>query len=76
MCYCDFSDIMPAIAALDADVISIETSRSDMDLLASFSNVTYAFDLGLGIFDIHSPDAPETEDMSSVSADASMSACW
>lgn len=48
MCYCEFNDIMPSIAALDADVISIETSRSDMELLESFSGFKYPNDIGPG----------------------------
>ena len=63
MCYCEFNDIMPSIAALDADVISIETSRSDMELLQSFSNFKYPNEIGPGVYDIHSPRCPSTEDM-------------
>jgi 5-methyltetrahydropteroyltriglutamate--homocysteine methyltransferase len=63
MCYCEFNDIMPSIAALDADVISIETSRSDMELLESFSDFEYPNEIGPGIYDIHSPRCPSTADM-------------
>jgi 5-methyltetrahydropteroyltriglutamate--homocysteine methyltransferase len=63
MCYCEFNDIMPSIAALDADVISIETSRSDMELLESFSHFKYPNEIGPGIYDIHSPRCPSTADM-------------
>jgi 5-methyltetrahydropteroyltriglutamate--homocysteine methyltransferase len=55
MCYSDFNDIMPSIAAMDADVISIETSRSDMELLKVFGDFDYPNDIGPGIWDIHSP---------------------
>ncbi len=63
MCYCEFNDIMPSIAALDADVISIETSRSDMELLESFSSFKYPNEIGPGVYDIHSPRCPSTADM-------------
>ncbi|NLG77814.1 MAG: 5-methyltetrahydropteroyltriglutamate--homocysteine S-methyltransferase, partial [Xanthomonadaceae bacterium] len=63
MCYCEFNDIMPSIAALDADVISIETSRSDMELLESFSDFSYPNEIGPGVYDIHSPRCPCTDDM-------------
>ena len=63
MCYCEFNDIMPSIAALDADVISIETSRSDMELLESFSDFQYPNEIGPGVYDIHSPRCPNAEDM-------------
>lgn len=66
MCYCEFNDIMPSIAALDADVISIETSRSDMELLESFSDFKYPNEIGPGVYDIHSPRCPHTEDMSAL----------
>ena len=63
MCYCEFNDIMPSIAALDADVISIETSRSDMELLEGFSDFKYPNEIGPGIYDIHSPRCPTATDM-------------
>lgn len=66
MCYCEFNDIMPSIAALDADVISIETSRSDMELLESFSDFSYPNEIGPGVYDIHSPRCPCTGDMTSL----------
>lgn len=59
MCYCEFNDIMDAIAALDADVITIETSRSDMELLESFEEFSYPNEIGPGVYDIHSPNVPE-----------------
>jgi len=63
MCYCEFNDIMPSIAALDADVISIETSRSDMELLQSFGDFKYPNEIGPGVYDIHSPRCPSCSDM-------------
>ena len=61
MCYCEFNDIMDAIAALDADVITIETSRSDMELLESFEHFDYPNEIGPGVYDIHSPNVPSVE---------------
>lgn len=61
MCYCEFNDIMEAIAALDADVITIETSRSDMDLLEAFKAFDYPNSIGPGVYDIHSPNVPSVE---------------
>ena len=58
MCYCEFNDIMPSIAALDADVISIETSRSDMELLEASRGFKYPNEIGPGVYDIHSPRFP------------------
>jgi 5-methyltetrahydropteroyltriglutamate--homocysteine methyltransferase len=63
MCYSEFNDIMPAIAALDADVISIETSRSDMELLDAFVDFQYPNEIGPGVWDIHSPRVPSADDM-------------
>ena len=61
MCYCEFNDIMSSIAALDADVITIETSRSDMELLESFEAFEYPNEIGPGVYDIHSPNVPDVE---------------
>ncbi|NIG87137.1 5-methyltetrahydropteroyltriglutamate--homocysteine S-methyltransferase [Serratia symbiotica] len=61
MCYCEFNDIMDSIAALDADVITIETSRSDMDLLETFKEFEYPNEIGPGVYDIHSPNVPSVE---------------
>ena len=61
MCYCEFNDIMDAIAALDADVITIETSRSDMELLEAFNAFDYPNEIGPGVYDIHSPNVPSVE---------------
>jgi len=63
MCYSEFNDILPAIAAMDADVITIETSRSDMELLEAFRAFHYPNDIGPGIYDIHSPRVPSKEEM-------------
>ena len=63
MCYSEFNDIIEAIAALDADVISIEASRSDMELLDAFVKFKYPNEIGPGVYDIHSPRVPETEEI-------------
>jgi 5-methyltetrahydropteroyltriglutamate--homocysteine methyltransferase len=63
MCYSEFNDIIDAIAAMDADVISIETSRSKMELLEAFKGYKYPNDIGPGVYDIHSPRVPETAEM-------------
>jgi 5-methyltetrahydropteroyltriglutamate--homocysteine methyltransferase len=63
MCYCEFDDILDSIAALDADVISIETSRSNMELLSAFAQFRYPNDIGPGVWDIHSPRVPSAEEM-------------
>jgi 5-methyltetrahydropteroyltriglutamate--homocysteine methyltransferase len=63
MCYAEFNDILDAIAALDADVITIETSRSDMELLEAFGNFAYPNEIGPGVYDIHSPRVPTADDM-------------
>jgi 5-methyltetrahydropteroyltriglutamate--homocysteine methyltransferase len=61
MCYAEFSDILAEIAAMDADVITIETSRSGMALLDSFGAFQYPNEIGPGVYDIHSPRVPETD---------------
>ncbi len=66
MCYSEFNDIMPAIAAMDADVITIETSRSDMELLEAFEEFSYPNDIGPGVYDIHSPNVPAVESITSL----------
>ena len=63
MCYCEFNDIIDSIAALDADVISIETSRSAMELLDAFVDYKYPNEIGPGVYDIHSPRIPKREEM-------------
>ena len=70
MCYSEFNDIMPSIAALDADVISIETSRSDMELLDAFVEFYYPNEIGPGVWDIHSPRIPSAAEMSALLAKA------
>ena len=63
MCYAQFNDIIDAIAAMDADVISIETSRSKMELLEAFRTYKYPNDIGPGVYDIHSPRVPTAGEM-------------
>ena len=63
MCYSEFNDIIGAIADMDADVITIETARSDMELLEVFREFSYPNEIGPGVYDIHSPLVPETGDM-------------
>ncbi|HEX21879.1 MAG TPA: 5-methyltetrahydropteroyltriglutamate--homocysteine S-methyltransferase, partial [Chromatiales bacterium] len=59
MCYSEFNDIIASIAEMDADVITIETSRSDMELLDVFEDFHYPNEIGPGVYDIHSPNVPE-----------------
>lgn len=61
MCYSEFNDIIEAIAAMDADVITIETSRSDMELLDVFNAFSYPNEIGPGVYDIHSPNIPTVD---------------
>lgn len=63
MCYSEFNDILPAIAAMDADVITIETSRSAMELLDGFGRFAYPNEIGPGVYDIHSPRVPSVDAM-------------
>jgi len=63
MCYSEFNDIIDSIAAMDADVITIETSRSNMELLGAFVNFKYPNEIGPGVYDIHSPRVPTVEEM-------------
>ncbi|MEO7558480.1 MAG: 5-methyltetrahydropteroyltriglutamate--homocysteine S-methyltransferase, partial [Gammaproteobacteria bacterium] len=63
MCYAEFNDIIDSIAALDADVITIETSRSDMELLDAFVDYAYPNEIGPGVYDIHSPRVPTKDEM-------------
>lgn len=63
MCYADFNDIIRYIAAMDADVITIETSRSQMELLDAFADFSYPNQIGPGVYDIHSPRVPLVEEM-------------
>src|SRR6218665_2094904 len=61
MCYSEFNDIIEAIARMDADAITIETSRSDMELLDVFETFAYPNQIGPGVYDIHSPNIPTEE---------------
>lgn len=63
MCYCEFNDIIKSIADMDADVITIETSRSQMELLDAFVNFKYPNEIGPGVYDIHSPRVPSTNEI-------------
>lgn len=66
MCYSEFNDIIEHIAQMDADVITIETSRSQMELLEAFSHFKYPAEIGPGIYDIHSPRVPTVDEMVSL----------
>jgi len=66
MCYAEFNDIIAAIADMDADVITIETSRSNMELLDAFVGFQYPNEIGPGVYDIHSPSVPTEEEMTSL----------
>ncbi|WP_370980944.1 5-methyltetrahydropteroyltriglutamate--homocysteine S-methyltransferase [Agaribacterium sp. ZY112] len=61
MCYSEFNDILPSIAHMDADVITIECSRSDMELLDAFEQFAYPNAIGPGVYDIHSPNIPSVD---------------
>jgi len=63
MCYSEFNDVIESIAAMDADVITIETSRSDMELLEAFERFDYPNEIGPGVYDIHSPRVPDSSEM-------------
>ncbi len=63
MCYSEFNDILPAIGAMDTDVISIETARSQMELLEGFAAFAYPSAIGPGVYDIHAPRVPDVEEM-------------
>lgn len=71
MCYSEFNDIINHIAAMDADVITIETSRSQMELLDAFVDFKYPNEIGPGVYDIHSPRVPSQEEMTSLLEKAS-----
>ena len=66
MCYSEFNNIIEHIAAMDADVITIETSRSQMELLEAFADFAYPNEIGPGVYDIHSPRVPTTEEMTTL----------
>ncbi len=61
MCYSEFNDIIESIAKMDADVITLETSRSDMELLDVFDDYQYPNEIGPGVYDIHSPNIPSVQ---------------
>jgi 5-methyltetrahydropteroyltriglutamate--homocysteine methyltransferase len=63
MCYSAFNDIIESIAAMDADVISIEASRSKMELLEAFDRFDYPNEIGPGVYDIHSPRVPSVDEV-------------
>ncbi|HRC27431.1 MAG TPA: 5-methyltetrahydropteroyltriglutamate--homocysteine S-methyltransferase, partial [Alphaproteobacteria bacterium] len=63
MCYSEFNDIIDSVGAMDADVISIETSRSQMELLDAFVDYKYPNEIGPGVYDIHSPRVPSKDEM-------------
>jgi len=71
MCYAEFQDIIEAVGQMDADVISIETSRSQMELLHTFAEYRYPNEIGPGVYDIHSPRIPSEEEMVSLLKNAS-----
>ncbi len=66
MCYSEFNDIVPWIAQMDADVISVEASRSRMELLEAFERFKYPSDIGPGVYDIHSPRVPSAAEIESL----------
>ncbi len=66
MCYSEFNDVIESIAAMDADVITIETSRSDMELLEAFEAFDYPNEIGPGVYDIHSPRVPDASEMANL----------
>jgi 5-methyltetrahydropteroyltriglutamate--homocysteine methyltransferase len=66
MCYSEFNDIIASIGAMDADVISIETARSQMELLDAFSDYRYPAEIGPGVYDIHSPRVPAVDEMTAL----------
>jgi 5-methyltetrahydropteroyltriglutamate--homocysteine methyltransferase len=68
MCYSEFNDIIEAIGALDADVISIETARSKMELLDAFTRYRYPNEIGPGVYDIHAPRQPTVDEMAGLLA--------
>ncbi|HLD64993.1 MAG TPA: 5-methyltetrahydropteroyltriglutamate--homocysteine S-methyltransferase, partial [Pseudomonas sp.] len=68
--YSEFNDVIESIAAMDADVITIETSRSDMELLEAFESFAYPNAIGPGLYDIHSPRVPDSGQMLALIAKA------
>ncbi|MGY3803902.1 5-methyltetrahydropteroyltriglutamate--homocysteine S-methyltransferase [Pigmentibacter ruber] len=72
MCYSSFGEILPAIIALDADVISIEMSRSQLELFSDFTKISYPNEIGPGVYDIHSPRIPSKDEIVSLLKKASL----
>lgn len=70
MCYCEFNDFIEPITALDADVISLETSRSHGELIHSLKENPYPYGVGLGVYDIHSPRVPAVDEMATILDDS------
>ncbi len=66
MCYAEFNVILPSIAEMDADVITIESSRSDMEILEAFRTFKYPNEVGPGVYDIHSPRIPSADEMAAL----------
>lgn len=66
MCYSEFTDIIPAIDAMDADVITFEASRSDLQILNSLAKNNFRTEVGPGVYDIHSPRVPSVEEITAV----------
>jgi 5-methyltetrahydropteroyltriglutamate--homocysteine methyltransferase len=66
MCYAEFNDIIESIARMDADVITIESSRSDMEILEAFRSFKYPNEIGPGVYDIHSPRVPSADEMTAL----------
>ena len=63
MCYSEFTDIIPAIDAMDADVITFEASRSDLQILDSLKENNFKTEVGPGVYDIHSPRVPSVDEI-------------
>jgi 5-methyltetrahydropteroyltriglutamate--homocysteine methyltransferase len=66
MCYSEFADILDAVVRMDADVLSVEAARSQMELLDTFNQKQYPNDIGPGIYDIHSPRVPDAEEIAAL----------
>jgi 5-methyltetrahydropteroyltriglutamate--homocysteine methyltransferase len=66
MCYAEFGEILDAVAALDADVISLEAARSDMQIVRELAAAGYPAAVGPGIYDVHAPRVPTTEEMTAL----------
>ena len=75
MCYSKFNEIIDSIRDLDADVISIETSRSHGDVIQSFETAVYPLGIGLGVYDIHSPRVPTKEEVCKYRTSSSSIVC-